>query len=285
MDIGLHQLKKHEIYRKIEPPFEDLFDPAEEYILSLLLVPWMKMLEQDRATYEKVELVEETRQLDSVYFRKLQALHEESISKKDEESAVGKKVSIPLDSAKTTELPSEAPGEVVFCRLADLIRNKMDLEQFRLFLTQHSASTDLMCWMDIEQFRRMLHRDKKQREEKSKEIKNKYLHRKYFFGPDSPATKEEQEQIMKSGGGWGSVIHEQVSPLILVEVQKYARIRLEKKWLPLFLRSEEFGPRTTMKPHLRDAAEDILIQRRKKKTETWKASCVCYTFISCSELS
>jgi len=31
-----------------------------------------------------VELVEETRQLDSVYFTKLQALHQESGSKKDE---------------------------------------------------------------------------------------------------------------------------------------------------------------------------------------------------------
>lgn len=52
-----------------------------------------------------------------------------------------------------------------------------------------------MCWIDIEQFRGMLHKDKAQREEKCKDIKNKYLNRKYFFGPDSPATKEEQEQV------------------------------------------------------------------------------------------
>ncbi|XP_015261338.1 PREDICTED: regulator of G-protein signaling 22 [Gekko japonicus] len=270
MDIGLHQIKKDLIYQKIEPPFEDLFDPAEEYILSLLLVPWMKMLEQDRATYEKVELVEETRQLDSVYFRKLQALHEESISKKDEELAVEKKAPAYLDSAKSPELPSEAPEEVGSYRLADLTRNRLDLEQFRSFLDQHSASTDLMCWIDIEQFRRMLHKDKKQREDKSKEIKNKYLHKKYFFGPDSPATKEEQEQVMKLGGGWGSVLHDQVPPLILLEIQKYAQMRLEKKWLPLFLRSEESGPQKKMKPHLQDAAEDILIQKREKKMEAWK---------------
>nr|XP_056710861.1 regulator of G-protein signaling 22 [Euleptes europaea] len=270
MDIGLHQIKKDEIYRKIEPPFEDLFDPAEEYILSLLLVPWMKMLEEDRVTYETVELVEETRQLDSVYFRKLQALHEETISKKDEGLAVEKKIPGPLDTTKGTELPSEAPDEVGSYRLADLIRNRLDMEQFRCFLRQHSASTDLLCWMDIEQFRRMLHKDKRQREEKSKEIKNKYLNKMYFFGPNSPATKKEQEQVMKLGGGWGSVLHEQVPPLILVEIQKYVRMRLEKKWLPLFMRSEEFGPQKKMKPHLQDAAEDILIQKHEKKADAWK---------------
>ncbi|XP_077207926.1 regulator of G-protein signaling 22 [Paroedura picta] len=270
MDIGLHQIKKDEIYQKIEPPFEDLFDPAEEYILSLLLEPWMKMLEEDRITYGKVGLVEETRQLDSVYFRKLQALQEESISKKDEELAVEKRVSMHVDSAKSPEPPSEAPEEVGSYNLADLTRNRLDLEEFRFFLKQHSASIDLTCWIDIEQFRRMLHKDRKQREAISKDIKNKYLNKKYFFGPDSPATKEEQEQIMKLGGGWGSILHDQVPPLILLEIQKYVQKRLEKKWLPLFMRREESGAQAKMKPHLQDVAEDILIQKREKKVETWK---------------
>lgn len=52
-----------------------------------------------------------------------------------------------------------------------------------------------MCWVDIEQFRRMLHKDKEGREEKSKDIKNKYLNKKYFFGPNSPATRQQQEQV------------------------------------------------------------------------------------------
>jgi len=54
---------------------------------------------------------------------------------------------------------------------------------------------DLMCWLDIEQFRKMLHKDKEKREEKSKAIKNKYLNKKYFFGPNSPATRAQQEQV------------------------------------------------------------------------------------------
>lgn len=54
---------------------------------------------------------------------------------------------------------------------------------------------DLMCWIDIEQFKNMPHKDQEKREEKSKEIKNKYLNKKYFFGPNSPATREQQEQV------------------------------------------------------------------------------------------
>ncbi|XP_066480490.1 regulator of G-protein signaling 22 [Tiliqua scincoides] len=268
MDIGLHQITKNEIYQKIEPPFEDLFDPAEEYILALLLIPWMKMVEEDKDTYGQVELMEETRQLDSVYFRKLQALHEVSISKKGEDLAVEGKV--PSHPAKLSTLPSQVFEQITPYCLYDLLHNKLDLEQFRSFLEQHSASIDLMCWIDIEQFRGMLHKDKAQREEKCKEIKNKYLNKKYFFGPNSPATKEEQEQIMKLGGGWGQILHERVTPLILLEIQKYIQLRLEKKWLPLFLAKEDLGQHKKIKPHLQDAAEDMLIQKHEKKMELWK---------------
>lgn len=52
---------------------------------------------------------------------------------------------------------------------------------------------------------------------------------------------------MKLGGGWGNLLHDQVPPLILLEIQKYAQMRLEKKWMPLFLRSEELGPQKKMK--------------------------------------
>uniref|UniRef100_A0A670KAU7 Regulator of G protein signaling 22 n=1 Tax=Podarcis muralis TaxID=64176 RepID=A0A670KAU7_PODMU len=250
MDIGLQQITKNEIYQKIEPPFEDLFDSAEEYILILLLDPWMKMVEQDRKTYGQVELVEETRQLDSVYFRKLQALHGDSISKKDE----------------VRQAPINKNKLFIFAYIHDLLKKKLELEAFRTFLEQQSASIDLTCWLDIEQFRRMLHRNKELREAKSKDIKNKYLNRKYFFGPDSPATKMEQEQVIS--GGWGYLLHEQVVPVILLEVQKCVQRRLEKQWLPLFYTSEESGPQT--RPHFQDAAEDILIQRLEKRAEAWK---------------
>uniref|UniRef100_A0A8C3FKI1 Regulator of G protein signaling 22 n=1 Tax=Chrysemys picta bellii TaxID=8478 RepID=A0A8C3FKI1_CHRPI len=269
-DIGLQQDKKNEIYQKIEPPYEDLFDPAEEYILTLLLVPWMKMVEVDKSIYGKVELVEESRQLDSVYFRKLQALHQESVSKKDE--SVAPEVS-PLpqpDVFREAQLLTEVPEEYRGCSLHDLIRNGLELEQFRLFLEEHSAVMDLMCWIDIEQFRRMLHKEKEKREEKSKDIKNKYLNKKYFFGPNSPATKEQQDQLMQSGGGWGHILHDRLSSAVLLEIQKYVQMRLEKKWLPLFLAKEQSGARRKTKPQIRDIAEDLLIQRNEKKIGSWK---------------
>lgn len=57
------------------------------------------------------------------------------------------------------------------------------------------CSMDLMCWLDIEEFKKMLHKDKEKSDEKSKDIKNKYLNNKYFFGPNSPATREQQEKV------------------------------------------------------------------------------------------
>ncbi|XP_025021924.1 regulator of G-protein signaling 22 [Python bivittatus] len=279
MDIGIQQATKHEIYKRIDPPFEDLFDPAEEYILTLLLVPWMKMVEEDRETYGKVELVEETRQLDSVYFKKLQALRTEGISKKDEALAVEEDVPQKSDSITIVEtFGQDFSEDFKSYDITKLLSNRLDLEQFRIFLEEQSASTDLMCWIDIEQFRRMLHKNKVQRDEKSKDIKKKYLNKKYFFGPDSPATKEEQEEIMKLSGGWGQILHEQVAPVILLEVQKCAQKRLQEKWLPLFSKREELGTWKKPKPHMQEAAEDILIQKEEKQKVPWKASCNKWMF-------
>lgn len=54
---------------------------------------------------------------------------------------------------------------------------------------------DLMCWLDIEEFRKVLHKDTEESDGKAKDIKNKYLNDKYIFGPNSPATREEQEKV------------------------------------------------------------------------------------------
>ncbi|KAF4798072.1 regulator of G-protein signaling 22 [Turdus rufiventris] len=188
MDTGLHQNKKNMIYHKIDPAFEDVFDPAEEHILNILLEPWRKMVEADKSTYRKVELVEETQQLDSVYLRELQALHQVSISKKDE-STVGA-----TGARKEDQDLHQAPKELPGPNLSDLIHDKEKLEQFWAFLNKHSASMDLMCWLDIEEFKKTLNKDKEKSDQKSKDIKTKYLNNKYFFGPNSPATRKQQEK-------------------------------------------------------------------------------------------
>ncbi|NWU61949.1 RGS22 protein, partial [Pterocles burchelli] len=268
MDIGLHQSKKNMIYQRIDPAFEDLFDPAEEYILTVLLEPWKKMVEADKSTYGKVELVEETRQLDSVYFRELQALHQESGSKKDESTVADTGLPSCPDALQEDQHLSQVPKELSGPTLSDLIQDKEKLEQFWAFLNEHSAGMDLMCWLDIEQFRKMRHKDKEKREEKSKDIKNKYLNKKYFFGPNSPATKEQQEQLMHAGGGWGQILHDKLSAAVLLEIQQCVQKRLEEQWLPLFLADEHHGAEEQAK--IRGVSEDLSHQKQEKTPRMWK---------------
>ncbi|NXD92604.1 RGS22 protein, partial [Chaetorhynchus papuensis] len=264
MDIELHQNKKNMIYQKIDPAFEDLFDPAEEHILTILLEPWMKMVEADKHTYRKVELVEETQQLDSVYFRKLQALHQVSSSKKDESTVAD------TGALKEDQHLHQVPKELAGPNLSDLIHDKEKLEQFWDFLNEHSASMDLMCWLDIEEFKKMLHKDEEKSDEKSKDIKNKYLNNKYFFGPNSPATREQQEKLMHSGGGRRQSLHDQLSAAVLLEVQQCVQKRLEEQWLPLFLADEHHGAEGQAK--IRDITEDLSRKDQQKTTGRWKAS-------------
>ncbi|NXG03467.1 RGS22 protein, partial [Sakesphorus luctuosus] len=266
MDVGLHQDKKNIIYQKIDPAFEDLFDPAEEYILTILLEPWMTMVEADRYTYGKVELVEETRQLDSVCIRKLQALHQESGSKKDESTVADTGLPSCPDDQQLGQVPKGLAGP----NLCDLIHDKEKLKLFWAFLNEHSAGMDLMCWLDIEEFRKMFHEDKEKSDEKSKDIKNKYLNNEYFFGPNSPATREQQEKLTHSGGGRRQILHDQLSAAVLLEVQQCVQKRLEKQWLPLFLTDQHRGAEGQAK--IRDITEDLLHKDQQKTTRIWKAS-------------
>ncbi|XP_078543085.1 regulator of G-protein signaling 22 isoform X2 [Lissotriton helveticus] len=269
-DIGVEQCVKREIYQKLNPPFEDLFDLAEEYILNLLMNPWILMIQSHRNAFEKVELVEETRQLDSVYFRKLQALYEESTFKKDEGASPGAIFLPPPDNIKEPNLWEQVPVEYRNYNLSFLINHRLELEHFRTFLDDHFASIDLMCWIEIERFRRMPYKEREKREEKSKDIKTKYLNKKYFFGPNSPATRQEQEQVMQLGGGWGKILQDRLASAVLLEVQKYVRMRIEKKWLPLFLATDEYNERQKVQDHMKDVAEDVMFQTQKKKMGVYK---------------
>ncbi|XP_012862323.2 regulator of G-protein signaling 22 [Echinops telfairi] len=272
LDIALHQEMKKDIYMKIQPPFEDLFDTAEEYILLLLLEPWAKMVKTDQTAYKKVELVEESRQLDSTYFRKLQALHKETFSKKAGVPApeIGSSILQPLETYKQKEFWNSVPEEYRHFNFNDLLNNKLEFEHFRQFLEAHSSSLDLICWTDLEQFRRIDFRDRNQREAKAIDIKNKYLNRKYFFGPNSPASVYQQDQIMRLSGGWGKILHEQLDSPVLVEIQKHVLNRLENVWLPMFLASEQFAARQKIKVRMKDIAEELLLQKHERKLGVWK---------------
>ncbi|XP_038540628.1 regulator of G-protein signaling 22 isoform X13 [Canis lupus dingo] len=165
LDIGLQQEKKKEIYMKIQPPFEDLFDTAEEYILLLLLEPWTKMVKLDQVAFGKVELVEDTRQLDSTYFRKLQALHKETFSKKAEiqmrdiaEELLLQKHERKIGVWKPVESKwISSSCEIIAFRKALL--NPVTVRQFQRFVALKGdlLENDVLFWQEVQKYKDLCH--------------------------------------------------------------------------------------------------------------------------------
>ena len=71
-------------------------------------------------------------------------------------------------------------------------------------------------------------------------------------------------QVIATGGGFGRISDIRPSDESLFEVQKYVQQRLEFKWLPLFLSSEEFLKRQHPSGTLGDVAEDAMAQHKRK---------------------
>ena len=67
--------------------------------------------------------------------------------------------------------------------------------QLQLFLNANMAAIDLMCWLEIEAFRAIPASDVLLRNVKARQLKTKFLNKKYFFGPNSPASREQQRQV------------------------------------------------------------------------------------------
>ncbi|XP_051791810.1 regulator of G-protein signaling 22 isoform X1 [Erpetoichthys calabaricus] len=278
MDIAVDLDSQYTMYQKLDPPFEDLFDIAEEYILTMLLIPWMQMLESDKTNFKKqVELMEETRYLDSVYYRKLQALRQKNTSLQKQVSSTPEPSLSESPALSGRSLWGDVPEQFRNVNLNTLLRNRTELEHFSNFLPDGEPSMDLRCWMDIEQYRRMPHKDKTKREDKVKEIKNKYMNKKYFFGPNSPASLDQQQQVKHLAGGAGKIavgagkiIKEKMSAPALVAVQKHAQNRIEKKWLPQYLATPNFSERQKNKLEMEDVDEESQVPKSKKKKEAWK---------------
>ncbi|KAJ8032832.1 Regulator of G-protein signaling 22 [Holothuria leucospilota] len=260
------------IYRTAIPPFEELFDEAEEHIFQVLLAPWSTMKESDKVLYDKIQLTEEERQLEGITSRHLQRLQRRLNRERmmtpdfiyEEEDEEGKRESY-YDS-----LAEKVPQEFKDFDYNKLIHNRLELENFRNFLDDNYALMDLLCWMDIESFRRTPHLDSAKRDQKAKDVKTKYLNKKYFFGPNSPATRKQQNEAMMAGGGWGKLLLDRPPTPILLEIQKYVRERLERKWLPLFLCTEEFQERQRPNMKFSDLMDDLLLNRRKRSQAIYK---------------
>lgn len=60
---------------------------------------------------------------------------------------------------------------------------------------------DLMAWTDMETFRRVPRFMEEKRDKKAREIRENWLGKKYFFGSDSPATREGRNLVSNRSRG------------------------------------------------------------------------------------
>ncbi|XP_078254774.1 regulator of G-protein signaling 22-like isoform X2 [Rhinoraja longicauda] len=270
-DVKIDIENRKSIYNKLEPPFEELFDQLEEHVLILLLVPWVKMLDMDTTKFEKMELIEESRHLNSIYSKKLRELQRKVFPHKEfptpAQSATRLLTAEDLKNSPNWKMVPQQFRDYTF---NSLLRNRLQLEQFQEFLKENLAGMDLKCWLDIEAYRNIYSEEKENRDEMSKDIIKKYLNHKYFFGPTSPATKAQQEEVVMLAGGRNKLLHDLLSLMVGTELQNYAKARLERKWLPKFLASRAFIEGHHIRVQMEDVVEDQMLQKSRKKRELMK---------------
>ncbi|XP_037392967.1 regulator of G-protein signaling 22 isoform X1 [Pygocentrus nattereri] len=269
-NVGLGEQCRQHIFTHLIPPFEDLFDEAEEHILYLLLEPWTILTHQDMSTFHKVAVWEEERFVEPDLYKTLQSLYTQAQYRKQQCAQERRPPPPPpAKGAKDPDPWAQVPHQFRRYRLGTLLRNRMELQHFLAFLEENFASMDLLCWLDIEQLKRTPN-DAAGWGEKCRNIRTQYLSRKYLFGPSSPANKQQQTELLRLAGGWARLQCEPLSMSVLSEGQSLVRSRIERKWLPLFLSTEEFFKRQKLQTDLEDVVEDQLFLRYKKKRQVWK---------------
>uniref|UniRef100_A0A3Q2D217 RGS domain-containing protein n=1 Tax=Cyprinodon variegatus TaxID=28743 RepID=A0A3Q2D217_CYPVA len=221
------------VYNRLQPAFEELFDEVEEHALDILLEPWTLLMEGDKKTLQQ----EEVRCVDSPAYRELQKLYEASVQQLKQ---VCKHLSLPHVQQWESMFapPSVPPSAPRRYRLTSVLGLRDEVGHFMAFLQKHDASIHLMCWLDLERFRKTSKKDKAFRKERLSQIAFKYLNKNYFFGPDSPATAEQQEYVGDNG---------RFSDPVVVGIQEIIRNYMEERWMPLFLSTEEFRERQKQK--------------------------------------
>ncbi|XP_072323219.1 regulator of G-protein signaling 22-like isoform X2 [Scyliorhinus torazame] len=268
-DVQIDAENKKDIYNKLEPPFEELFDQLEEHTLLLLLVPWIQMMETEMAIYRKVKLSTKSRYLDSKYLKKLQELQRKILSY-DEFAALVHSASQGDVSDDSKGAWQTVPAQFQNYTFNSILHNRLELDQFQMFLRENLADVDLNCWLDIDHYLTIPYNDKKSKDSTSNEIISKYLNRKYFLGPSSPATKEQQEEVVALAGGRGQLTKNQLPTEVALEVQRYAKDRLENKWLPMFLSTPEFTANHHIRIKLQEVVEDQMLHKSRKKRDVMK---------------
>ncbi|XP_034553724.1 regulator of G-protein signaling 22 isoform X2 [Notolabrus celidotus] len=279
--VGVNEEIRREVYSCMIPAFEELFDRAEEHTLNILLEPWMLLVSRDDGSFQKVCLLEEVRCVDSPEYRELQSLYKESKRRLNQmeqcESTLSSSPVTPSSLLSmgfgTPETRSRVSQNYQGYRLGSLLRHRHEIGHFMSFLKSQNASIHLTCWLDLEQYKRTPQKDTAVREERSSHIATSYLNWKYFFGPDSPATTEQQNDILRLAGGQERLRLDCLSNPVIVEIQDIVRSHIEKRWLPLFLSTAEFTERQKhqSKPQAADRLSLNPYSRRRARREAWKA--------------
>ncbi|XP_069393280.1 regulator of G-protein signaling 22 [Paralichthys olivaceus] len=277
--VGVDEEIRGKVYDRLMPAFEELFDEVEGYTLNILLQPWTLLLSRDKESFKKVHVQEEVHRVDSEEYRELQSVYEESERrlKEVQQSRSMPSLSPTVSStsfSKEFDSWSRVSPNYRGYRLGSLLRHRHEIGHFMSFLQNQDASIHLTCWLDLEQYRRTPQKDKAVKQERSSHIATKYLNRKYFFGPDSPASTEQQNDILYLAGGLERLKLECLSNLVVVEIQDIIRNHIEKTWLPQFLCTAEFTERQKHKPQHQAAGRlsQHVHHRRGSRRKPWKAS-------------
>ncbi|KAM7382430.1 hypothetical protein PAMP_002158 [Pampus punctatissimus] len=279
--IGVDEEIRREVYDRLMPAFEELFDEVEEHTLNILLEAWTLLVGRDKESFQQVCVQEEVHRIHSQEYRELQSLYEES-ERRLNQQVEQHSFMLPPSSLSPSTPSSKGPrvsdswsnvsSHYQGYRLGSLLRHRHEIGHFMSFLQKHDASIHLTCWLDLEQYRRTPQRDKAVRQERSSHIINKYLNRKYFFGSESPASAEQQNDILHLAGGLERLKLECLSNPVVMEIQDIVRSHIEKTWLPLFLSTTEFTERQKHKPkpQAADRLSQNIYRRRKTRREAWK---------------
>ncbi|XP_052003090.1 regulator of G-protein signaling 22 [Xyrauchen texanus] len=259
---------------RLNPAFEDLFDEVEEHALTLLLEPWTLL--SNTQSLRWVALWEEVRYAETELFNTLQTLYTHRRHQQECRTAE--------QQLRHSDLWSKVPAPFRGFHLTSLIQNQFELQHFRSFLEENSASMHLQCWLDIEQLMKTTQDDEDLIKKRNTNIKAQYLTSNFLFGSSSPASEEQQTRLLQMCGGHLHLQRECVSVSVLTELQSVVQDRLESHWLPLFLSNSKFITRHKPQVHLSDGVceQSVVRQyRRRRHHHQWKA--VVDVMSSCQE--
>uniref|UniRef100_H2TU61 RGS domain-containing protein n=1 Tax=Takifugu rubripes TaxID=31033 RepID=H2TU61_TAKRU len=199
--IGVDEEISTEVYRQMMPAFEELFDEVEQHVLNILLEPWTRLVTKDKESFQKVTPVPP---------RSTNVL-------KNCPKALCAACTCLQTGPLLSDFWSSVPPSYRGYRLDSL------------FLDDLVCAT--ICWLDLEQYR------KTGQKERWSQIANNYLNGNYFFGQESPATTQQQDDVSHR------LQLDPPSDPVVLELQDIVRSHIEKTWLPRFLSTAEFSER------------------------------------------